>query len=160
MRRDHSRAAGSSLGQRALALLLAVELAGCQTVPEVKSPVPKAWECLSLSVRGDAPYVDCQNASCESLARTADFLRRTIAARTEPEPSRPIDWGDAIESTLYFLGYFPIAIPLWIYDSAKEAEGKRWEAEKLSADRAQLADIEKLMREKRCPGTLPAPAEK
>ena len=55
--------------------------------------------------------------------------------------------------------YFPLMIPASIYDLAKDAETARAEAEKLSADRAQLADIEKLMREKRCPPTLPAPAE-
>jgi hypothetical protein len=55
--------------------------------------------------------------------------------------------------------YFPLMIPASIYDLAKDAETARAEAEKLSADRAQLGVIEKLMREKRCPATLPAPAE-
>lgn len=148
-----------SLGQRVLVLLLAVEMIGCQTAPEVKDAVLRAGECLSASE--EYLTVDCQVANCESLARTADFLRRAIAARTEPEPSRPIKWDDAILGTLLF----PIVIAApnsieIIYDLAKDAERARAEAAKLPADRAQLRDIEELMRDKRCPATLPAPAEK
>lgn len=157
MRRDRSHAAGSSSGLRALALLLAVALAGCQTVPEAKAPVLEVGECLGLS--GDCFYVDCQIASCESLAHTADFWRRSIAARTEPETSGPINWGCVIDQAIVFGMYLPLMIPASIYDLAKEAEEERVDAEGLPGDRGQLADIEKLMREKRCPATLPAPAE-
>jgi hypothetical protein len=75
--------------------------------------------------------------------------------------------GDAITWSIYFVYYFPITIPLSIYHLAKEAEEERMalakEAEEkrvdaggLPADRAQLADIERLMQKKRCPATLPA----
>jgi hypothetical protein len=156
MCRDRPREAGSSLGLRALALLLAVELAGCQTVPEgqtvpeVKAPLLEVGECLGLS--GDCFYVDCQIASCESLAYTADYLRRL-------KPGTAINWGRLTDQTIAFGMYFPLMIPASIYDLAKEGEEERVDAERLPADRAQLADIEKLMREKRCPATLPAPAE-
>jgi hypothetical protein len=137
--------------QRAIAALIGIAVAGCQTAPILAPLALAPTECLTAN--GGLRKVDCSAANCSDLAYTADLLRLELTWRSEPDRGRPTNWD--LETAFAFIYYYPIAIPLSIYALAKEAEDKRANEDTVVADRKRLAELEKLMRDNGCPAVPP-----
>jgi hypothetical protein len=133
--------------RRVPALLSAALLASC-AAPSIGPAEQVANFCITTSEQ--YPANDCRAASCDELSVTAERLRRELAAQwarigrsafpqTEPE------W-------FFFTYWFPIEFPIALGKLASAEAERRTTFE---TRRAQLANVERLMRDKQCPAVTP-----
>jgi len=132
---------------RAPAILSAALLASCAATS--MGPSEKfASYCVTTSEQH--PAIDCRAASCDELSVSAELLRKDLASQwarigRSAFPQTEAEW-------FFFTYWFPIEFPIALGKMAGAEVERRTTFETC---RAQLANVERLMRDKECPAVAP-----
>jgi hypothetical protein len=131
------------------ALLPAALLASCAAT-SLRSSEQDTTHCRPNSDR--SPVVECPEVSCRDLQLAAESLRNELATQwarigRSPFPQTELDW-------FWFTYALPIEAPLAL---AKIARAEIERTTTFESRRVQLAKLEGLLREKKCPGAMPQP---